>query len=99
MLEEQLQQEILGKGSYFVFMIMCMIKKPALMTLCLRAMNFHALCDRIRGKTSAILAQASKPRLCKNSKDSNLVLLEHLIQAESPCFGQQVISLRRACFT
>ena len=49
MLEEQLQQEILGKGSYFVFMIMCMIKKPALMTLCLRAMNFHALCDRIRG--------------------------------------------------
>jgi len=30
-------------------MIMCMIKKLALMILCLHAMPFHALCDWIRG--------------------------------------------------
>jgi len=47
-------------------------------------------------RTSAILAQASKARLGKNSRDSNLVMLKHFAQAESPCFGRQIISLKRA---
>jgi len=34
-----------GNGSYFVFYVMCMIKSPFLMILCLRTMKFRALCD------------------------------------------------------
>jgi len=44
---------------------------------------------------SAIFTQESKPHLGESSRDSALVLLKPLAQAESLCFGRQSISLRR----
>jgi len=70
-----------------VFYVMCMIENPAIMILCLHAMNFHALCDGIIGLLFLMLFE--KPLMLWYEYDGGLCVV-WLFMAQSQVLGVQL---------